>query len=164
MLEQSCTVVVGDKLINFHSGEAFGSKLLSCFKCFNVYWFNLILWSMVKSSILKTSPSVDAIIESPAGCGAWRRGAGSDPAQCAEQGGLLEERRLEEEDVGGHGEGPAPRHHQPWPHRVIQSSLGSRRGQNGHSRTYYRSRKELFVLHTCRKRESHPCCSTHRQG
>ena len=93
---------------------------------------------MVKSSILKTSPSVDAIIESPAGCEAWRRGAGSDPAQRAEQGGLLEERRLEEEDVGGHGEGPAPRHHQPWPQqRVIQSSLGSSRGQNGHSRTYY---------------------------
>ena len=142
MLEQRCTVVVGDKLINFHSGEAFGSKLLSCF---NVYWFNLILWSMVKSSILKTSPSVDAIIESPAGCGAWRRGAGSDPAQRAEQGGLLEERRLEEEDVGGHGEGPAPRHHQPWPHRVIQSSSSSRRGQNGH-----RSRKKENIA-----------CSTH---
>ena len=22
----------------------------------------------------------------------------------------------------------------------------------------------MFVLHTCRKRESHPCCSTHCQG
>ena len=25
-------------------------------------------------------------------------------------------------------------------------------------------RKILFVLHTCRKREAHPCCPTHRQG
>ena len=103
----------------------------------NVYWFNFN--NIVKSSILKTSPSVYAIIESSVGCGAWRRGAGSDPAQRAEQGGLLEERRLEQEDVSGHGEGPAPRHHQPWAQRVIQSSSASRRGQNGHSRTYYRS-------------------------
>ena len=25
-------------------------------------------------------------------------------------------------------------------------------------------RKILLVLHTCRKREAHPCCPTHRQG